>query len=754
MIAAPLQPSPQTIPSELKAISRWLVWKLESRDGKPTKVPYQINGWPAKVNDPTTWTTFDNAVSAYETGKWSGLGIALSDDDDLSGVDIDKCLNPDTGELDPEASKIVSELPTYCEISPSGRGLRLFTFGKLPQGGRRKGNVEMYESGRYLTVTGHRFNGHDSITKCTAELAKLHARIFGKPPSSVDPKRSEAGPLNLDDATLLAKARAAKNGAKFDRLWSGDTSDYDGDDSAADLALCNLLAFWTDGNADRIDRLFRQSGLMRDKWNSKRGESTYGQETIAKAIRDCRETYSGKKQTAEPQQAELGDDPYRGTDEANAALFLSLHGADVRYCPPWEKWLLWTGSHWRIDDLMDVTRLAGDLPRELYQKAGKETDSDRRRTIAKLARVLESRRRQNDLLAAARCRVVVSHTRLDKDRFLLNAKNGTIDLSTGERREHRRSDLLTHDTEIPYKPDANASIWERFLSEIFAGDTDLIRFVQRAVGYSLTGDVREQVLLICHGNGSNGKSVFLNIVRKLLGKLALQAAPDLLMADRHRRHPTEQADLFGKRLVSVQETAEGRRFNEVLVKQLTGGDAVRARRMCEDFWEFEPTWKLWLSTNHRPEVRGTDHAIWRRIRLIPFNVQFSDSGPHRKDPGMEAKLTAELPGILAWAVRGCLDWQQEGLRPPTAVTVATEGYRADMDTLAAFLNECCTINPTAKVRATALYAEYTNWCGRTGERAASQILFGQRLTERNFERFTSNGVWYRGIDLFPPVSMG
>ena len=176
--------------------------------------------------------------------------------------------------------------------------------------------------------------------------------------------------------------------------------------------------------------------------------------------------------------------------------------------------------------------------------------------------------------------------------------------------------------------------------------------------------------------------------------------------------------------------------------------------MCEDFWEFEPTWKLWLSTNHRPEVRGTDHAIWRRIRLIPFNVQFSDSGLHRKDPGMEAKLTAELPGILAWAVRGCLDWQREGLRPPTAVTVATEGYRADMDTLAAFLNECCTINPTAKVRATALYAEYTNWCGRTGERAASQILFGQRLTERNFERFTSNGVWYRGIDLLPPVSMG
>lgn len=396
-------------------------------------------------------------------------------------------------------------------------------------------------------------------------------------------------------------------------------------------------------------------------------------------------------------------DPYRGTDEANAALFLAMHGADVRYCPPWDKWLLWTGSHWRIDDLMDVAQLAGDMPRELYRKAGESIDTARRRTIAGLARALESRRKQSDLLAAARCRVVVSHTDLDKGRFLLNASNGTIDLSTGTLRPHARLDLLTHDTEIPYSPDTAAPLWERFLFEIFAGDTDLIRFVQRAVGYSLTGDVREQVLLICHGNGSNGKSVFLNIVRKLLGKLALQAAPDLLMADRHRRHPTEQADLFGKRLVVCQETAEGRRFNESLVKQLTGGDAITARRMFEDNWTFEPTHKLWLATNHRPEIRGTDHAIWRRIRLIPFNVQFSDDGDHRKDPDMEAKLTAELPRIMAWGVRGCLDRQREGLRAPEAVKAATAGYQADMDVLSAFLSDCCLIRSTATVRASSLY---------------------------------------------------
>jgi len=222
---------------------------------------------------------------------------------------------------------------------------------------------------------------------------------------------------------------------------------------------------------------------------------------------------------------------------------------------------------------------------------------------------------------------------------------------------------MTQFSPIRYDPTATAPTWASFLQTIFQGDGELIRFLQKAVGYSLTGKVREHLLFICHGVGSNGKSVFLNVLRRLLGSLASQAAPDLLMADRQRRHPTEQADLFGKRLVVCQETEENRRFNETLVKQLAGGDAVRVRKMHEDFWEFDPMWKLWLSTNHRPEVRGTDHAIWRRIRLIPFNVKFHDPGEGEpmKDLTMEDRLTAELPGILAWVVAGCLLWQRERL---------------------------------------------------------------------------------------------
>ena len=350
----PLHPEilhPETIPSELKAIPRWLLWRLEDRAGKPSKTPYQVSGALAKVNDPATWTNFDTALAAYRAGGWSGLGIALSGDDDLTGVDLDKCLNPNTGELDPEAARIVADLPTYCEISPSGRGLRLFAFGRLPQGGRRKGKVEMYESGRYLTVTGHQFNGHGSITQCTAELAKVHARIFGtagaagSPPVDTNPR--PADPLDLDDADLLDKASRAKNGADFDRLWNGDTSGHGGDASAADLALCNSLAFYTGNDPARIDRLFRQSALFRPKWDKphRSDGATYGRITIEKAISGNRETYSGRK---------LGVDPARPDDPPPPVAEVDPVAAEV---PDWP-----TSGEGITDAVADVQKVKAPRP--------------------------------------------------------------------------------------------------------------------------------------------------------------------------------------------------------------------------------------------------------------------------------------------------------------------------------------------------------------------------------------------------------
>ena len=753
-------------PIELTRLHQWVVWRYEERGGKITKAPIDAksNGHltHAKSNDSTTWASHAEAMAACERHpKLAGVGFCFAPDDGLAGIDLDHVIDPDTGELKPEAAEIFERFQdTYIEVSPSRTGLRLFCYGKPGRCGKNTGKekwLEVYShpSSRYLTVTGDHWTGSaTAVTEQQAALDWLHER-FMTASTGQEPVASKPGPggaLDLDDAALLDKARNAKNGGDFERLWDGDTSGHGGDDSAADLALCSLLAFWTGNDADRMDRLFRQSRLLRPKWDSRRGESgTYGKATIDKAIAGCRETYSGRASgsrrssirseppaevCAERTATAVDLDAYRGTDEANGALFLKLHGMDVLYCPPWDKWLVWSESHWQIDDSIRVRRLAADLPRQLYKDASEATDSSERRSIADLALKLESNNRQSTLLEMAKCRVVVHNSELDKGRFLLNAANGTVDLKNGKLRGHARADLLTHDAAIQYDPAATCPTWAQFLIDVFSGDAELIEFVRRAIGYSLTGDVREQVLLICHGSGSNGKSVFLNILRKLLGRLALQAAPDLLMADRNRRHPTEQADLYGRRAVICQETEENRRFNEALVKQLTGGDSVRARRMREDFWEFEPTWKIWLSTNHRPEIRGTDHAIWRRVRLIPFTVTFHDPGKGEpvKDAGMEEKLTAELSGILAWAVQGCMAWQRDGLTLPKAVHEATEEYRQQQDVLAAWLNDRCVVKRLADAKAADLYASYTEWCDANGERPEPQRRFGMRLTERGFQR--------------------
>ena len=787
--------NPDSIPSALKALNQWVCWKYEDRNGKRTKPPINPHSVVqgalvhAKTDDPTTWTSFAIAYNAYQYAdkamKLEGIGVCLAAGDNLTGIDLDHVINPDTGGLKPEADEILEHFKgTYAEVSPSGEGLRIFCYGKPGRSGKNVGTpkwLEVYAhpSSRYLTVTGNHWPGSASeVTDQQAALDWLHQRFMSAstegeeathkaatalvqrghvqvPPAPVEAALPPATALTDDE--LLAKARAASNGAEFSRLFDQcDLSAHKGDHSSADLALCNHLAFWT-RDADQMDRLFRRSALMRPKWGEVHHSDgrTYGQGTIAKAIRDCRTVYSGRQSATAEDWAPTGGgmDPYRGTDEANAALFLRQHGPNVRFCPPWEKWLIWTSTHWAVDDKLAVRQWAADLPRTLYRDASAATDSAVRQSIAELARKLESGRRQAALLDLVRPRVVAHNSDLDRDPFLLNASNGTVDLRTGELRAHRRDDLLTHNTGIDYDPTAECPTFTRFLTDVFAGDADLIEFIRRAVGYTLTGDVREQVIFIPHGVGSNGKSVFLNILRGLLGELALQAAPDLLMSDHNRRHPTEQAALYGRRAVICQETEQNRRFNETLVKQLTGGDRISARRMREDFWEFSPTGKIWLSTNHKPEIRGTDHAIWRRIRLIPFSVTFRDPGhgSPEKDTTMEERLRAEMSGILTWAVQGCLAWQRDGLTIPAAVQDATDAYRQQQDVLAAWVSDRCIVKHTATASAADLYASYAKWCEDNGERPEPQRRFGMRLTERGFKREHGRaGYVWLGLGLLQP----
>jgi putative DNA primase/helicase len=335
---------------------------------------------------------------------------------------------------------------------------------------------------------------------------------------------------------------------------------------------------------------------------------------------------------------------------------------------------------------------------------------------------------------------------LDRHPMLLNCPNGTVDLLTGTLREPRREDYLTKLCPTEHHPDATCPLWLTTLAKIFKGNDQLIGYVQQLLGYCLTGDVREQIFPIFWGSGANGKSTIINIILAMLGDdYAIKASRDLFLAIKGDKHPTTLAQLHGKRLVVCVETSDAARLDEALVKEMTGGDPISARRMREDYWTFYPTHKTILVTNHRPEIRGTDEGIWRRQRLIPFDVRIPDA---EQDKQLSEKLKAELPGILAWCVRGCLEWQKNGLGTPDAVMAATKEYRQDQDVLARFVSECCRQGQRDyAVKSSLLYDAYKKWAERSGEPPVKLRQFGAAMTEKGFERYTNNGVWYRGVAL-------
>jgi putative DNA primase/helicase len=435
------------------------------------------------------------------------------------------------------------------------------------------------------------------------------------------------------------------------------------------------------------------------------------------------------------------------TDLGNAKMLVARHGQNVRYVPLWGKWLVWDGRRWAVDDTRAVERYAKETVLAMHAAWARVEDDDRRCKLLRHALRSQDVARLKAMVEVARSEpgIPVTPDNLDADPWLLNVQNGTLDLRTGELRPHRREDLMTKLAPVAYEAQAAAPTWEAFLHHIFGGDADLIRFVQKAVGYSLTGSTQEQCLFILYGTGANGKSTFFNAVSALLGGYACHTPTETLLVNRSDGVRNDLARLQGARFVTAVEAEGGRRLAEAQVKQLTGGDKITARYLYQEHFEFYPTFKLWLAVNHKPTIQGTDHAIWRRIRLIPFTVTIPEA---ERDKRLGGKLLAELPGILRWAVEGCLAWQREGLEPPRAVTGATGEYRTEMDVIAAFIRECCEAGPAQVARAGALYAAYCEWCAEVGETPVHQKRFGEELKQRGFTAGKHQGdrCWH-GIGL-------
>ena len=456
------------------------------------------------------------------------------------------------------------------------------------------------------------------------------------------------------------------------------------------------------------------------------------------------------------------------TDQANGIRFAREHHENARHTAE-RGWYAWNGERWVHDDLGALMRMAKKTAArllsdatEMFNTAKTNEERDEAERLIDSAIGTQSKSRLTNMLALALSELPIPILLSDFDKlpdaaFLLNCPNGTLDLRSGELRPHSRDDMLTQVCPTPFDPSATCPTWERFVNDIFAGDAELISFVQRLLGYVLSGDTSIHVCPVLWGGGSNGKSVFLETVFEVMGgDYSGKAAPDLMIAKHGQAHPTERADLRGKRLVALTETAEGARIDEPLLKELTGGDSIKARFMKKDFFEFRPTHKVCIVTNHRPRVKEGGHGIWRRLRLIPFDVRFWSDGDEpgaahlKADKGLKAKLVAEAPGILAWTAKGFQALQATGMElgTPAAVMNATKTYEESEDVVGQFIAERCELNSRAEEKAKDVYDAYVKWHESEGDgKPFSQKQFGTRLTARGIRKRKSGVYIYTGIRL-------
>lgn len=425
------------------------------------------------------------------------------------------------------------------------------------------------------------------------------------------------------------------------------------------------------------------------------------------------------------------------TEVGLAATLANRHGADLRFCHAWGRWLVWTGSHWQIDETGEMQRRARSVLAYLLKHGAdllalpNESDRKRGEALVDFARKAHRARTIASVLEVARSMVPVTPAELDSDPWALTVQNGTIDLRTGELRAHRREDLSTHCVPIDYEPNALCPRWTRFLWEVADQREELVDYLQRIAGYVLTGSIREHAVFLLTGSGANGKTVFVTTLQYLLGDLATIAAPGLLMVAKGDRHPTELRDLFGRRLVVTEEVPRGSAFSEERIKSLTGGADVKGRGMREDFTTFKPTHKLLITANDRPRVRDTSEGFWRRLRVVPFDVSFLG----REDRELPEKLRAEAPGILRWAVEGCSHWLAEGLGQPVEVQEATSGYRDAEDIAGRWLSDWLDEHGLALgwVASKDILEHHRAWAEEGGERPLSGKALGAELQRRGWE---------------------
>lgn len=745
----------EKIPQEMKLCGNWVCWQAipdEKSHSGIKKVPVcAMNGSPAKSNDPTTWTGFGNALIGMRTRNFSGIGFMFSNSS-YFGVDIDDCRDEVECYLSGDKSGIIGEfietLGSYAELSQSGNGIHIICKGSLPEGARRKGRIEMYDSGRYFIMTGNQIGGYSDVADCTESIKNLHKKYLGtQQKKSV--QKSAPTITELTEKEIIDRMCASS--VKAERLYKGDFSEYNSH-SEADMAFCSILAFWCGGDVSLMDSIYRKSGLMRDKWDRVTSGSTYGKILMEKCVSNCMEFYDPTKKRSSGTSFNGKTDRQiimRTLDDTGNALRMNdVFSESLRYNFTDKSWMYYTKGKWKYDDIGAVFSAADIVLERMKKEVAIWAEHDGGAMLNDFQKHKKKTRSFNSKSAMIKDfqhLVPITPSELDTHKTLVNTPDNVINLENGEILKHSSDLYMTRMLgvsmpENPQKPEK----WLNFLDDIFNRDKELIRYVQKALGYCLSGLTTEQCVFFLYGTGRNGKSTFLEVVRLILGDYATNIQPESIMIKAANSSAnTDIARLRGARLVTSVEPNEGMRLNEGLIKQLTGDDMVTARLLYGNEFEYRPEFKLWMATNHKPTIRGTDLGIWRRIHIIPFTVTIPED---KVDKNLGKKLSEELPDILAWIVEGYKLWKAEGLYKPKIVEDAVKEYQTEMDVISAFLSSDFCVD-SGEVKASALYTVYCQWASENNEYKMPSRKFGIEMTKHYDKIRKKDAFYYKGVSL-------
>lgn len=778
----------ENIPKKLRQLDKWVCWKTEKRNGKPTKVlKNPVTGKNAMSNEPKTWGSFNAALNGQQKFGFDGIGFVFGGDDGIIGIDIDDCRDPETGRLNDLAMDIVGIMDTYTEISPSGRGLHLifraeFNSDKKEthyEGGK---HLAIYVN-KYFTMTGNILDdAHADIEERTEQLHLIHKKYIDVQKNehnkreTADFMAKNTGFLSEND--VFERIDQSKNRDAIYDLLNGNWKGKYPSCSEADLALMNHLAYYADRNESLIWSIFQRSGLYRE--DEHRRNPKKFKTTLEKAVRECQECYSERHdrlleqrkarrdQQNKPPEIDNGFDalvksldekPAEDTtsDLGRSKIFSSRYKDRIQWCGDFKAWLIWDGKRWNEDRLMHVVQLAKELVNDMIisalqnsSKATGEEEVKRAKQIFRDTVKARSERCIKAMIELAKSDISITADDLDSDPFLLNCQNGVVDLRTGELKEHHPNYNMTKVAGASYAPGKKFERFYDFLKLITCDDPEMIDYFQQICGMAAIGKVFHEGMCIFYGSGQNGKSTFLNTISKVFGDYACTINPEMLMSQRDGRQPIGITRLDGKRFVTAIELEEGRRMSSSVLKQLSSADPITGRELYQKERTFMPTHTLIMATNFLPKIGSTDTGTWRRIAVVPFRAVIEEK-TQIKD---YADLLYQTDGdaILTWIVEGAIKYAKNNfhIKLPDAVKDATREYRTAEDWVGNFLYECCKIG-NYEERGGLLYEVYSMWCEKNNEYKRRPRDFAAALELAGYsKRKTMHGVLWSGLRLLKP----